>query len=95
MELYDYHISYFSMTQQTLVSQGPLIIEASRWYSVIHTTLGRTPLDEWSASPRDLYLTTHKTHNRQTSIPPAGLGLTILASERQQTDTFARPRESA
>ena len=28
-----------------------------------HTTVGRTPLDEWSASRRDLYLTTHNTHN--------------------------------
>jgi hypothetical protein len=30
-----------------------------------HTTVGRTPLDEWSARRRDLYLTTHNTH-RQT-----------------------------
>jgi hypothetical protein len=30
------------------------------------TTVGRTPLDEWSARRRDLYLTTHNTHNRQT-----------------------------
>ena len=28
------------------------------------TTIGRTPLDEWSARRRDLYLTTHNTHNR-------------------------------
>ena len=28
------------------------------------TTVGRTPLDEWSARCRDLYLTTHNTHNR-------------------------------
>jgi hypothetical protein len=26
-------------------------------------TLGRTPLDEWSFRRRDLYLTTHNTHN--------------------------------
>ena len=32
--------------------------------------VGRTPLDEWSALRRDLYLTTHNTHNRQTSISP-------------------------
>jgi len=32
-----------------------------------HTTVGRTPLDEWSARRRDLYLTTHNTQNRQTS----------------------------
>ena len=33
------------------------------------STLGRTPLDEWSARCRDLYLTTHDTHNRQISMP--------------------------
>ena len=33
------------------------------------STVGRTPLDEWSARRRDLYLTTHDTHNRQTSMP--------------------------
>ena len=27
-------------------------------------TVGRTPLDEWSARRRDLYLTTHNTHNK-------------------------------
>jgi hypothetical protein len=30
------------------------------------TTVGRTPLDKWSARRRDLYLTTHSTNNRQT-----------------------------
>ena len=34
-----------------------------------HTTLGANPLDEWSAWRRDLYLTTHNTHKRQTSRP--------------------------
>jgi len=33
------------------------------------TTVGRAPLDEWSARRRSLYLTTHNTHNRQTSMP--------------------------
>ena len=37
-----------------------------------HTTFGRTSLDEWSAHHRDLYLTTHNTHNRQTSVLPVG-----------------------
>ena len=32
------------------------------------TTVGRTPLDEWSARRRDLYLTTHDNHNRQISM---------------------------
>ena len=33
------------------------------------STVGRTPLDEWSARRRDIYLTTQNTHNRQTSMP--------------------------
>ena len=33
------------------------------------STVGRTPLDERSARRRDLYLTTHDTHNRQISMP--------------------------
>ena len=49
------------------------------------TTVGRTPLDEWSARRRDLYLTTHNTHNRQTSMPPVGFEPTISAGERPQT----------
>jgi hypothetical protein len=50
-----------------------------------HTTLSRTPLDEWSAWHSDLYLTTHNTHKRQTSMPPAGFEPTIPASEWPQT----------
>jgi len=47
------------------------------------TTVGRTPLDEWSARRRDLYLTTHNNHNRQTDIlPPLGFEPTISAGER-------------
>jgi hypothetical protein len=42
-------------------------------------TVGRTPLDEWSARRRDLCLT---THNRQTSMPPMGFDPTIAAGER-------------
>jgi hypothetical protein len=37
------------------------------------TTVSRTPLDEWVARYRDLYLTTHNTHNRQASMPPGGI----------------------
>ena len=48
-------------------------------------TVGRTPLDEWSARRRDLYLTTHNTHNRQISMPPVGFEPTISAGERPQT----------
>ena len=46
------------------------------------STVGRTPLDESSARRRDLYLTTHNTHNRQISTPPVGFEPTISAGER-------------
>jgi hypothetical protein len=55
-----------------------------------HTTLGRTPLDEWSARRRDLYLTTHNTHKRQTSMLPAGSEPTISGGERPQTHALGR-----
>ena len=48
------------------------------------STVGRTHLDEWSARPRDLYLTTHDTHNRQISMSPVGFEPTISAGERPQ-----------
>ena len=49
-----------------------------------HTTLGRTPLDDWSALIRDVYLTTHNAHNRQTFMPQTGFKPAIPASERAQ-----------
>ena len=51
-------------------------------------TVDRTPLDEWSARRRDLYLTAHNTHNRQTSMPPVGFEPTISASKRPQTNAL-------
>ena len=44
------------------------------------TTVSRTPLDEWSARRRYLYLTTHSTHKRQISMSPVGFEPTISAS---------------
>jgi hypothetical protein len=55
-----------------------------------HTSVGRTPLDEWSARHRDLYLTTHNTHNRQTSMPTAVFEPTIPVSERPKTHALDR-----
>ena len=55
------------------------------------STVGRTPLDEWSACRWDLYLTTHDTHNRQISMPPVGFKHTISVGERPQAARL-RPR---
>jgi hypothetical protein len=54
------------------------------------TTVGRTTLDELSACHRDLYLTTHNTHNRQKSMPPVGFEPKIPTGERPQTYALDR-----
>ena len=54
------------------------------------TTLGRTRLDEWSARRKDLYLTTHIIHRKQTSIPAAEFEPTTPARERLQTHVLDR-----
>ena len=54
------------------------------------TTVGRTPLDEWSTGCRDLYLTTHDTHNRQMSMPPVGFEPKISAGERPTASRLLR-----
>jgi hypothetical protein len=75
-------------------SQPPLLpdpwVRASSFTRFLdHTqrriTVGRSPLGEWSARRRDLYLTTYNTHNRQTSMPPVGFEPAISAGERQHT----------
>jgi hypothetical protein len=71
---------------------SPARAMASSFHEVTwsHTTMrhGRTPLDQWSARRRDLYLT---THNRQTSMPPVEFEPTIATGERA-VDLLLRPR---
>jgi len=58
-----------------------------------HTTLGRTPLDKWSARRRDLYLTTHNTHQRERERDihaPDGIR-THNSSKRAAADPRLRP----
>jgi len=55
-----------------------------------HIILGRNSLDEWSSRRRDLYLTTHNTHNRQTSMLPAAFDATFPASEWPQNHALDR-----
>jgi hypothetical protein len=84
------HQLLFYHGNTALMWQGLLIFEDSWSHSVTPTTLGRTPLDEWSARRRDLYRTTHNKHNRYTFTPPAGFEPTIPASERPQTHVLDR-----
>jgi len=55
------------------------------------TTLGMTPLDEWLALRRNLYLTTHTVPKRQTSIPPSGIR-PHSPSKQAASDPLLRPR---
>jgi hypothetical protein len=75
---------FFPMARQPLGGLGLPIFRGFviTLYFFRHTTLGRTPLDEWPARRKDLYLTKHNTHKRQTSMPPAGFEPTIPAIER-------------
>ena len=72
------------MVRQTLLDLGLFIVKVSCSHLFTHTTLGRTPLYEWSAQQRDLYQLRHDTHKKQTYMPPAVFEQAIPASERQQ-----------
>jgi hypothetical protein len=85
-----YHRKFFLMAQQPLGGLGRLIVRRFTITHIRHTTLGRTPLDECTTRRRDLYLTTHNTHKRQTSMPPEGFEPKILVSERPKTHSLDR-----
>ena len=74
---------------------APQWVRTSSFFRFLHhikrrTAVGRTPLDEGSASRRDLYLNTHDIHNKQTSMPPPGFEPTISVGERPRTCALGR-----
>ena len=72
------------------MGQGLLIIEDSRSHSVRHTTLGRTPLYEWSDTQRPL---PDNTQNSQETNNHAPGGIrTHNPSKRAAADPRLRPR---
>jgi hypothetical protein len=77
------------MAQQPLVRQGLLIVETSRSLKT-HHTFGRNSLDGWSAVYRDLYLTIHNIHKKQTSMPWRGFEPAIPANARQKAHALDR-----
>jgi hypothetical protein len=76
---------FTTLTLRWLMSYIYIYMECIFLMFLDHTqqcsTVGRIPLDERSACRRDLYLTTHDTHNRQISMPPVGVERTISVSE--------------
>jgi len=83
-------VFFFVFVATAPVDQGCLIHEVSRSHTQRRTTVGRTLRDAWSVRRRDLYLTTHNTHNGQTFMPPVLFEPTISAGERPQTHTFTK-----
>ena len=78
------------MAQQPLVGQVLLFIEASRAHTVKRATLGRAPLNEWSAWRRDLYL--KKTQVTDIHVP---FGIrTRSPNKRAAADPRLRQREN-
>jgi hypothetical protein len=84
LKLYSFHGS------TVIVDVDFLIYEVLRSHSHTHTTLGRTPMDEWSALRRDLYLTKRNTHKRVTSVPPGRIR-TRNPSKRAAVDPHLWP----
>jgi hypothetical protein len=68
-----------------MVSLFLMFLDHTQW----HNTFDRTPLDEWSACCRDLYLTTHNTHNKHHVL--IGI-LTHNCSKQAASDPPLGPR---
>jgi len=83
---YPFFLSLF--LSSALTSVYLLIVCVEVIIALDHTQthkLGKTPLNEGSALRRDLYLTTHNTPNRQTSMSSVGFEPTMTPNERPQT----------
>jgi hypothetical protein len=84
MKLFFYHGATAPSKPRPPVCQGFTI-------TLIHTTLDRTPLDEWSDRHREIYVTANKTHQRQISMPSGGIR-THNPSKQAAADRSFRPR---
>ena len=62
---------YFTIAQESLVGLSLLITQDSQSHTVLHTTHGRTPLDEWSARLKSP-LSDSKQHSQETDIHAPG-----------------------
>jgi hypothetical protein len=77
---------YFFFRHGALAPSGP-VPPHCRGFTIVlrHTTLDRTLWTIDQPVARDLYLTTHSTHKRQSSRPLSGFEPTIPVSEQPQT----------
>jgi hypothetical protein len=81
-------IIYFPVALWPNAGHGLSVFNICGYHTKRPITDSRTPLDELSVRRRDLYLTTHNTHNRQISMSPVGFKPAVPESERWQTYTL-------
>jgi len=79
---------FFLVVREPHSSVGSFTVEVSRSHTVLHITVSRNRLEEGSALCRDLYLITHITHKRSTSMPLVGFKHAMPASEQSQNYTW-------
>jgi len=73
------------MWEKYIRAEFPLYFQCFTIAFIDTFTLGRSPLGKGTARRRDLSLTIHNTHKRQTYVPQARFEPTNPASERPQT----------
>jgi hypothetical protein len=73
-------INFFLFFATAPSGPGPPLFPKFPDHKQRYTTVGRTPLDQWSARRKDLYLKTHNTPNRQTYMLPVGFEPSISAA---------------
>jgi hypothetical protein len=82
---------YFFFFEGLRPIPGPgLFLRGFKIALIGHITLGRTPLDEYPSRRRDRYLTTHKSHKRQTSMIPPRFEPAIPPSKHPSTHALDR-----
>jgi len=79
---------FSSVAVEPISSVGCFIVEVYSLHSVRHTTLGRTPLNEWSASRRGRYF--HNTQQTQTWMASPWFEPAIPIIERPKTYALDR-----
>ena len=83
------HSLSLSLSLSLLWNSGQKRIRAASFLTILDHTqrrvvFGKTPLDEWSARRKDLYLTTHTKHSQHNNIHASFR--THNLSKRQTTD---------
>jgi len=81
--------NFFPVAQQSPSEPG-LLHYRDHTITLRHTTIYRTPLEEWSAWRRDLYLKAHNTYRRY--IRASGGIRTSTSSKRAASDPHLWPR---